>query len=693
MSEEHKQSQSTSENLAEPVEALAAIETAPAAPTVVVRPHWFWDRTIRFVAYWFNLFAQPILAIGAITGMVFLFGYAQKNHDWFNNAKSSASTETVEEDSLFACSMLCVFVKAPGRCPVCGMELQKIESQGDPKDLFGVTIDPTARRLANIKTVAALNMPVASETEVHGRIAYDETTEATVAAYVDGRIEDLVVDFTGATIRKGDELAVIYSPDLYADQVGLIQAKQGASKRSSNERVNKSNQRLYQSARRRLIELGIPESQVDSIEAIGTPNSRIKIYSPMSGTVVEKMVDKGTTLKTGMPILKIADLSKVWLMLEMYSEDTTNLKLGQSVSVTIQSQVGKTFEGKVSFIDPMVNSKTQTVKVRVVIPNDAGLIKIGDFGKAKIQSSRGSTEQLVIVPRESVLMNGANSVAYVETEPGRFEFRKVEVAEIMKDMVSIASGIKPGEQVVASGVFMLDSTFNIQGKVSLIDPNRAEPKNESQLAKDKAEALEIEESFSGLSPEDRTLAETQIICPVSAVKLGTKGMGVPIRVKLAKRDIMICCEGCRGPVEEDPDKHYAILEAFHSSSPTPEEQAEIEKSFADLSPTDRKLAEEQIICPVTEVRLGTMGMGTPINVNVYGTPVMICCEGCRKGLLADPDKHFAILESYHRGESPKTDSVETNQDSTDFPEMDLPEMDLPEMELPQMELPQMEAPK
>lgn len=592
MSDEQTQTQSDTDSLPEPEG-----QTTSAVPTVVVRTHWFWDRTIRFIAYWFNLFAQPILAIAAIIGLVFLFGYAQKNHDWFNNSKSSATTETVEEDSLFACSMLCVFVKAPGRCPVCGMELQKIESQGDPKDLFGVTIDPTARRLANIKTVAALNMPVANETEVLGRIAYDETTEATVAAYVDGRIEDLMVDFTGATIRKGEELAVIYSPDLYADQVGLIQAKQAAAKRSSNQRVNNSNERLYKSARRRLVELGLPESQVDSIEASGTPNSRIKIYAPATGTVVEKMADEGKYVKTGMPILKIADLSKVWLMLEMYPEDTTNLKLGQSVSVSIQSQVGKTFEGTVSFIDPMVNSKTQTVKVRVVIPNDAGLIKIGDFGKAKLLSSRGSLEQLVVVPRDSVLMNGANSIAYVETEPGRFEFRKVEVAEIMKDKVSISSGIKPGEQVVASGVFMLDSTFNIQGKVSLIDPNRAAPKNESQLAKNDAEAKEIAESFSGLSSEDR------------------------------------------------------------------------------------KLSEAQVICPVTEVKLGTMGMGTPINVDVRGTPVMICCEGCRKGLLEDPDKHFAILEKYHQGQSDNPESLPQEQDSTDLPQLDLPPMELPQMEV------------
>ena len=113
------------------------------------------------------------------------------------------------------------------------------------------------------------------------------------------------------------------------------------------------------------------------------------------------------------------------------------------------------------------------------------MIKIGDLGKAKIRSAQAEDRSLVVVPRESVLVNGTDSVAYVETEPGRFEFRQVKVAEVLGDKISISDGIRPGEQVVASGTFMLDSTFNIQGKVSLIDPSRAAPLNLSQLAKDK----------------------------------------------------------------------------------------------------------------------------------------------------------------------------------------------------------------
>lgn len=534
------------------------------------RRHWAAPHVFRLLKYWFSLVAQPFLAVVFIVTIAFLFGYAQRSFNWFNDARSSEATADAGVDSLYACSMLCVFVKAPGRCPVCGMELQEIEMTGDPKDVFGVTIEPAARRLSNIKTVAALNLPFAREIEALGKITYDETSEATISAYVDGRIVDLLVDYTGAKVIKGQELAVLYSPDLYSDQVGLLSAKKALQESKSDRSILKNaNQRMYENSRQRLIEFGIPESEIDVIEERGKPDSRVRIVAPMSGTVVDKLIDEGKYIKTGMPILKIADLSKVWLILKMFPEETNNLKIGQSVTVSIQSQAGQQFVGQVSFIDPVIDSRTQTVNVRVVIPNDSGLIKIGDYGKAKIQSSSVQTEAMVVVPREAVLINGDDSVAYVETERNRFEFRKVEIAEISGDKITLANGIKPGEMVVASGVFMLDSTFNIQGKVSIIDPTRGDgklprksPANRGKQISDD-EQKEIDASFTSLSTEDRKLAELQVICPVSEVRLGTKGMGTPIKVDVKGNSIMICCEGCKSGALEEPEKYLEILMKYH----------------------------------------------------------------------------------------------------------------------------------
>ncbi|MEL7496067.1 MAG: efflux RND transporter periplasmic adaptor subunit [Planctomycetota bacterium] len=540
------------------------MSTSPTNPPAEAGLGAFGRRLFSFAAYLLNLFGQPLIAVACMIGLAFLFGYAQRHYDWFQDAKTSAMDEVVQEDSLFACSMLCVFVKAPGRCPVCGMQLQEIEVPGDPKDIFGVTISPNSRRLANIETVTAMNVPISKEIEVLGKVTYDQTSEATISSYMDGRVEKLLVDFVGAKVKQGEPLAVLYSPDLYADQVGLLNAKATLEKSvSGNPRIAQTNQRLYESARRRLVELGIPDQQIDAIERKGVPESRMRINAPASGTVVQRLVEEGGYVKTGTPILKVANLSNVWLMLSMFPEDTSNLKLGQPVDVSIQSQVGQRFEGRISFIDPMVDPKTQTVSVRVEIPNDAGLIKIGDFGTAKIAFVRDANREFVVVPRESVLINGQDSVAYVETKPGRFEFRLVEVSEFVTDQVVIAKGIEVGEQVVRSGVFMLDSTFNIQGKVSLIDTERARKRNEAELAKAEAEAEEIAKAFAELEPLDRELAEVQVICPVSEVKLGAGGMGVPIRVKLAERDVMICCEGCRKPLLDDPDKYLKILDEYN----------------------------------------------------------------------------------------------------------------------------------
>lgn len=434
-------------------------------------------RVFSASAYWLQLLVQPMIAVLFVVGLAWLFGYLQRTQGWFSDTAVTAETSE-EKDAQYACSMLCVFVNAPGRCPVCGMELQEIETTGDPKDLYGLTIEPTARRLANIETVAALPEMASKSIEVLGRVEYDETSLASVSSYVDGRIEELFVDFTGARVGKGDELAVVYSPSLYSDQVALFQAKEAASKISGIARVDRANARLYESARRRLIEKGVPESHLNEIVANGTPSRRIKINSPLAGTVVEKRVSEGDYITTGKNILRIADLSTVWFMLEVYPEQASRLVLGQSAKVECQVSVGAPFDGRISFIEPDVDPSTRTVGVRVSVPNEAGLLKVGDLGKATISLAGTGRYANVIVPRSAILVNGSHSVAYVETEPGRFEFRQVAIAETLGDRISLSGGIEPGEQVVASGTFMLDSTFNIQGKASLIDPKRASPGKE-----------------------------------------------------------------------------------------------------------------------------------------------------------------------------------------------------------------------
>ena len=701
----------------------------------------FTKRAFNISAYWLNLVGQPVIVVGLIVGLVFALGQAQRMGYFVGEAKTESESDVdVEGNVEYFCPMLCVPpTNEPGRCPACGMKLVEREISNDPKDRYASTISPVARRLSNISTVVAARVPLTKKIQTFGRIGYDETSEATISAYVDGRIERMFVDFTGAEVRQGQEMAFLYSPELYSAQVELFESKRAMeTSDQSLKRVFDANKRLYESARRRLIEFGLPESKVDEIEKAGEANSRVEIVAPIAGTVTEKMVEQGQYVKTGTPLLTIADLSKVWLMLQMFPEDASLLHYGQNVSVSIQSQPGKTFQGRVAFVSPMIDSKSQTVPVRVVIPNDARLIRIGDYATATVQVDVTSDGQgidqiydpklankwispnhpyivrdepgtcpecgtdlvpasnfgyvafqpekqgVVAVPRTAVLISGDHSVAYVETENSRFEFRKVTVGPSDGEQISILSGIKPGEKVVSSATFMLDAAFNMSNKPSLIDPDRGLQVADNSKKITPSQMAEIEQALSELSNEDRALAESQGICPVAGFALGS--MGPPVKVSLNNRDVFICCEGCRDRLIEDPEKYFAILDAASEEALTEEEAAEIESALANLSKSDRAYAKQQVYCPVTEMRLGSMG--TPVKMQIKGEDVFICCEGCRNAMENEPEKYLQMIEQYKtKGKKPAT------TDGSDVPEISVPDIDSFDDDLPEIDLPDMELPK
>ncbi|MCH7689256.1 MAG: efflux RND transporter periplasmic adaptor subunit, partial [Planctomycetes bacterium] len=385
-------------------------------------------------------------------------------------------------------------------------------------------------------------------------------------------------DSTRVVVEKGDHLALVYSPRLYSGQVELLLAKQARedSRSTTFTRVIGSNRDLYQSSKQRLIELGMTAPQIEQLERTGEANSRVHLCAPISGTVIEKFAVEGQYVKEGQAIYKLADLSTVWLMLELFPEDAATIRYGQKVEAVVQSLPGRKFTGRVAFIDPSVDPKTRTVGVRVVIPNGDGLLRVGDYAKATldvpvtgsidqqgtvydpelankwisprhphvVESSAGKCRicgvdlvpaarfgftaeasangEALVVPRDAVLMAGSNSVLYVETEPGRFEIRRVVLGPSCGDQIVILSGVKQGEQVATRGNFLIDSQMQLAGNPSLIDPTKAEPK------RDEAMPAEVIAALSKLSTQDRGLAESQRICPVTMMLLGS--MGTPKKV-------------------------------------------------------------------------------------------------------------------------------------------------------------------
>ena len=661
--------------------------TSPTKPETTPQKAKYQRATFRS---WMKTLIQPMLIIASGVTLIFLLGLAQRM-GWISaGGGTQIQTTAVASNTRYICPMMCTPPQSePGRCPVCAMELVPASSGGGDSDGISVTIQSAARRLANIRTASARSMPLTRSIRTVGEIEYDEGSLATIAAYFDGRIERLLASYTGVKVQAGERMALIYSPELYSAQVELVEAKRGldASANVTLARVKETQLSLFEGSRQKLIELGMTKDQVAELQRSLQPESRMHICAPIGGTVIEKLAVEGQYVKTGQPIYRIADLSSVWLKLQLFPEDAAHVRYAQQVEIEVQSLPGRKLTGRVAFIDPMVDPKTRTVGVRVVLSNEHGILKPGDYATADIAvdilPSKASGEQLVydpemagkwisprhpqviedqpgtcricgielvptstfgfadkpvserdviVIPRSAVLMAGENSVVYVETDPGRFEIRPVVLGNLTTQQAVILEGISDGEQVAVSGNFLIDSQMQLAGNPSLIDPTKAEPSEEV----DEAKSAKLIAALSKLSPDDRALAESQEICPVTKFPLGS--MGTPPKVDVNGRSIFICCKGCEKRLLSDPEKYLANLK---QTPPQKDEDPKLTAAFAKLSAEDRAAAEKQRICPVTELPLGSMG--TPPKVDVNGRSVFICCEGCRKRLLDKPVKYFANL--------------------------------------------------
>ncbi len=428
----------------------------------------------------------------------------------------------VESDSgaarRYVCPMMCVPpTTQPGRCPVCGMELVEATAEAS-SDGRSVVIEAAARRMIGIRTSMVKRQPVDRIIRTIGTIEYDQSKLANIAAYVDGRLERLYADYVGVPVQKGDDLALLYSPDLYTALVEYLTAIERAQ---GSRLLDQS--RLVMLAEEKLRELGLADEQIFAVRQSGEPQARIRIRSPQRGTVIEKPVVEGDYVKTGQTIYRVADLSTVWLMLDLFPDDAASIRFGQEVEAEIASAPGMVFTGRVAFIDPTVNPRTRTVRVRVEMLNLDGKLRPGDYATARVRvpavprdlvydpalagkyispmhpqiirdapgkcpicdmdliptSQLGFSdtplpeEAVITVPRKAVLMAGGNSVVYVETEPGRFEVRRVSIAVLTDDLAIVAGGLKPGEIVATDGNFLIDSQSQLAGNPSLLDPSKA----------------------------------------------------------------------------------------------------------------------------------------------------------------------------------------------------------------------------
>ena len=294
------------------------------------------------------------------------------------------------EQTMWTCSMHPqIKLAKAGKCPICGMDLIPVEPTSDQRgeETPSLTLSDRASKLMEVKTTVVKRKWAERSVRLVGKIDYDETRVKHITAWVPGRIDRMFVDYTGIEVKQNDHMVSLFSPELVSAQEELIQAARSVGRiKGGSEMVKRSSARSLEAARSKLQLLGLTASQVRQIEKRGQATDSVTVYSPMGGTVVEKHVNQGVYVQTGTKIYTIADLSHLWLTLDAYESDMPWIAYGQQVEFLTEALPGETFSGVVSFVHPILDEKTRTVKVRVNVDNKSEQLKPGMFVTAIIKA-------------------------------------------------------------------------------------------------------------------------------------------------------------------------------------------------------------------------------------------------------------------------------------------------------------------
>lgn len=407
-----------------------------------------------------------ILLTGIFLGWLFFGGTGGEQATDMDQHIEETHTDK-EGNIVYTCSMHPqIRQNEPGDCPICGMELIPAGKEEGRKEEGGgedslLTMTEAAVKLAEIQTTPVESRVPEFEVRMPGRLAADERRVSSITARFSGRIDELYVDFTGTYVEQGEKLADIYSPELISAQRELLEA-------AGNKEADPV---MYESARRKLRLLGLPDSEVQRIEANGEVMDQIPIVATQSGYVTQKNVDVKDYINEGTVMYKVADLSRLWVLFDAYETDIGAVEKGHSVNFTVRSHPGKKFEAKVAYVDPFIDPEKRTARVRAEVQNDDGSLKPDMLATGTLSGSAGEREEL-IVPRSAVMWTGKRSLVFVRqagSEVPAFEPRLVTLGQRAGDYYIIEEGLEEGEQVVVHGNFKLDSAAQLADKLSMMN--------------------------------------------------------------------------------------------------------------------------------------------------------------------------------------------------------------------------------
>lgn len=417
----------------------------------------------------------------------------------------------------------------PGKCPLCGMDLIPLSSDGDD-EMAGMrqfSTSEAARELMNIQTSLVEQRFVTAEIRMVGKIDYDETKLGYITAWVPGRIDRLYVDYTGIEVKKGDHLVYLYSPELLTTQDELHRAADAVENMNANapDSLKRTAETSLDAARDKLRRWGLTAGQIREAESKGMYSDHVTIYAPTAGTVIHRNGQEGMYVKEGTKIYTIADLSAVWVLLDAYESDLAWLHYGQKVEFVTEAYPGVTFTGKIAFIDPVLNERTRTTKVRVNVSNQDRMLKPEMFVRAVVRAQLATGGRIMneglagkwigpmhpeiikdgpgrcdicnmplvkaedlgyvplhvtdedkplVIPASAPLITGTRAIVYVEM-PGKdrptYEGREVVLGARAGSFYIVRSGLEKGERVVTNGNFKIDSALQIMAKPSMMAPS------------------------------------------------------------------------------------------------------------------------------------------------------------------------------------------------------------------------------
>lgn len=406
-----------------------------------------------------------ILIVGIVLGRLFFPGSSSGDHS-AEHSEEHHDHDHGDEATVWTCSMHPqIRMDEPGLCPLCAMDLIPLQTTGSGDasiDPDAIQLSVEAAALANVQTTVVSRQNPVKEVQLYGTIQVDERLSQSQTSHVSGRIEKLFVTFTGESVKEGQVIATIYSPEVMAAQQELIEAAKVQDIEPSLVKAVRDKLRLWK----------LSDEQIAKIEQSGEVSPYIDITSNSNGIVVSKNINQGDYINPGTVLFDIANLNRVWAIFDAYESDLPFLKVGDPIEYTLQSLPGKTFSGKISFINPILDPATRTAKVRVETANPSMELKPEMYANAKVTAPLKQHAQGIVIPKSAVLWTGKRSIVYVkqpDTETPAFMLREIDLGPSLGDAYVVMSGIDDGDEIVTNGAFTIDASAQLAGKRSMMN--------------------------------------------------------------------------------------------------------------------------------------------------------------------------------------------------------------------------------